>query len=166
MDLGCSTVIRLAFGGSDLGQPLALVQTRLFCLCDLVSCFVFEPLSNCVVFYPVFLLAQAAETIAVAAAQLLGGMPDQQREAEAFVETELANHDTGLCTQLILRLKRAVDVNDGGVWVSDDFVSVFMLSVGSHADFGTMRAFSGAPVGFHGNEREVYLAFVVCWVAG
>lgn len=65
------------------------------------------------------LFCQAAETIAVAAAQLLGGMPDQQSEAEAFVETELANHNTDLCNRLTERLKRAVDVNEGGVWVRE-----------------------------------------------
>lgn len=64
------------------------------------------------------IFGQAAEAIAVAAAQLLGGMPDQQREAEAFVGTELANDNMDLCNQLVVRLKRTVDVNEDGVWVS------------------------------------------------
>lgn len=99
-----------------------------------------------------FLFAQAAETIAVAAAQLLGGMPDEQRQAEAFVERELANHNTELCNRLILRLKRTVDVNEGGVWVRKYCV---VLSVEYHRRFfTTMRAFSGAPVVFHGGESH------------
>lgn len=66
------------------------------------------------------LFAQAAETIAVAAAQLLGGMPDQQREAEDFVQRELANHSTDLCNRLVVGLKCTVDVNEGGIWVSNN----------------------------------------------
>lgn len=73
---------------------------------------------RCTTYAYVLLCAQAAETIAVAAAQLLGGMPEQQREAEVFVETELANHNMDLRNQLLVRLKRTVEVNEGGVWVS------------------------------------------------
>lgn len=98
------------------------------------------------------IFGQAAEAIAVAAAQLLGGMPDQQREAEAFVGTELANDNMDLCNQLVVRLKRTVDVNEGGVWVSRVVWSVGVLGrIRYHEKCcGTMKVVAPA---IHGKER-------------
>lgn len=61
---------------------------------------------------------KATETLILAAAMLRGGTSSQQKEAEAFVEAELAKHNKQRSDRFIKGLKSAVKMDGDGVLVS------------------------------------------------